>query len=212
MDSPSRHLCLVYEGPPSQQLPALVAATREKLKQNCRCLYLNSPTMVVGMGSYLAASGVDVAREVARGGLVLSSERHLIDDYRFDVQLMIDSLQSALEDALQKGFSGLWATGDMTWEFGPQKDFSSLLEYEWHLEEFMNEHPEISGICQYRADLLPRSAMRNGLVAHPTIFVNETLSRLNPQYIHPNNFTPDSADNPELDGFINELISQETLS
>ncbi len=212
MDSPSRHRCLIYEGPPSQQLPALVAATRKKLQQNCRCLYLNSPAMVAGMGSYLAASGVDVAHEVARGGLVLSSEQHLIDDYRFDIQHMINGLQSALEDALQQGFRGLWATGDMTWEFGPQKDFSSLLEYEWRFEEFMNEHPEISGICQYRADLLPRSAMRNGLVAHATIFVNQTLSRLNPHYIHPKSFTPDSTDNPELDGFINDLIAQETLN
>jgi len=168
--------------------------------------------MVAGMGSYLAASGVDVAREVARGGLVLSSEQNLIDDYKFDAQHMIGRLQSALEDALQQGFSGLWATGDMTCEFGPQKDFSSLLEYEWRLEEFMNENPELSGICQYRADLLPRSAMRIGLVAHPTIFVNETLSRLNPRYIHPKAFTPDSTVDPELDGFINELISQGTPS
>ena len=33
--------------------------------------------------------------------------------------------------ALDDGYSGLWATGDMSWEFGPAKDFSMLLEYEW---------------------------------------------------------------------------------
>jgi hypothetical protein len=70
----------------------------------------------------------------------------------------------------------------MTWEFGQASDFSRLLEYKWRLEEFFQKHPETEGICQYHADTLPPGAIQQGQAAHPSIFVNETLSVVNPHY------------------------------
>ena len=86
----------------------------------------------------------------------------------------------------------------MTWEFGSEKDLTKLLKYETRREELFQQHPAISGICQYHADTLPREALREGLLAHPTLFVNETLSRLNPHYLH--------ATNSELDSAANRLL------
>ena len=212
MECSGRHRCLIYEGPPSRQLPALAAAARLRLEQNYRCLYLNSPAMVAGMRSYLAATGVDVAQETERSSLFLSSVQHLAFGEQFDVQRMIDGLRAALELALHDGYKGLWATGDMSWEFGPTKDFSKLLEYEWRLEEFLQATPEMSGVCQYRADMLPREAMRHGVLAHSSIFVNETLSLVNPQYLRPERYSREAAMNFELDHFINKVISQETMN
>jgi hypothetical protein len=212
MEPASRHRCLIYEGAPSKQLPALAAAAREKLQQNCRCLYLNSPPMVAGMRSYLAAAGVDVAAETSRGSLVLSAAQHLINGNQFDVGFMIDGLKAALDRALHDGYSGLWATGDMSWEFGPANDFSKLLEYEWRLEEFLHANPEMSGVCQYRADMMPRAALRHGLLAHSSIFVNQALSLLNPQFLHRGRFTSGAGESFELDLFINKLIAQETMN
>jgi hypothetical protein len=212
METPCRHHCLIYEGPPSRQLPALVAATREKLEQNYRCLYLNGPSMVAGMRSYLAAAGVDVAHEVASGRLLLSSAQHLVNGDEFDIQFMINGLKFALESALHDGFKGLFATGDMTWEFGPAKDFSKLLEYEWRLEEFLQANPQMCGICQYRADILPRTAMRHAVLTHRSIFVNQTLSQINPQYLRPEHFSPEVGESLELDHFVNQLIAQEAVA
>ena len=205
MESLPRHRCLIYEGSPSKQLPALVSVIREKLQQNIRCLYLNSPAMVAGMRSYLAAAGVDVAIETERGSLILTSEQNLVNGYLFDPKQMIDGLRAALGSALHDGFKGLWATGDMAWEFGPQNDFSRLLEYEWRLEEFLARNPQMSGVCQYRADILPRAAMRQGLLSHSGIFINETLSLVNPQF-HTET-SPDAAESPELDSVVNSLIA-----
>jgi DcmR-like sensory protein len=214
MNAGERHQCLLYEGPPSQHLKAVAAVVREKLDENFRCLYLNSGPMVAGMRSYLAAAGVDVAREMERGSLVLSSElSHLKEDGSFDVEWMMETLAIALDDALQKGYAGLWATGDMTWEFGPEKNFSKLLDYELRLEEFMGEHPEMGGICQYHADTLPREALRQSLVTHPSIFVNETLSLLNPHFLANGNRQHSShregAFDHELDGTVVRLCQQE---
>lgn len=60
-----RHQCLIYEGSPSRHLRALAALIRQKLTENVRCLYLNSPVMVAGIRCYLAAVGIDIAHELA---------------------------------------------------------------------------------------------------------------------------------------------------
>jgi MEDS: MEthanogen/methylotroph, DcmR Sensory domain len=212
MEPLPRHQCLIYEGAPSQQLPALAARALEKLQHNYRCLYLNSAPMVAGMRSYLAAAGVDVAQEVGKASLVLSSDQsHLIGGH-FDVERMIRTLADALQQALDDGYDGLWATGDMTWELGAERDHWRLLEYEWRLEKLFRTHPQLSGICQYHADTLPRDLMRQGLLGHQSIFVSETLSLLNPHYVLPESFTLGAAENVELDSAVSHLCKQGQLS
>jgi hypothetical protein len=179
-----RHHCLIYTGAPSKHLPALVETMRETLRQNYRCLYLNSPHMVAGLRSYLAAAGVDVAAEAAKNRLILSSDQQHLADGRFDIDLMLRTLENLLDNALRDGCAGLWAVGDMTWELGPQRDPATLLEYEWRLEQIFHRRPELRGICQYHADTLPREIMRQSLLVHPSIFVNQTLSLINPHYLY----------------------------
>ena len=180
-----RHQCFVYEGAPSVYLTSVARVLCEKLAENWRCLYLNSPSMSEGMRTCLAAHGVDVELATRRGSLVFSSERRQLVHGHFDVETMIKSLADALEQALHDGYAGLFATGDMTWEFGSGADFAQLVEYEWQVEDFLRAHSEISAICQYHADTLPAEVLRHGLATHPEIFINETLSLINPRFAHP---------------------------
>jgi hypothetical protein len=174
---------MIYDGPPSRMLPALVATIRQRLDAHLRCLYINSPAMVAGFRSQLYAAGTDVQYELARGALVLGSDTSHLVDGRFEMNRMIDMLEAAVQTALADGYEGLFATGDMTWEFGSEKELSKLLEYEWRLEQLFHKHAALSGICQYHRDLLPREAVREGLVSHASLFINDTISRLNPHYV-----------------------------
>ena len=184
VESLSRHQCLVYEGESSRPLPGLAVAVRDKLQQGYRCLYFNNPFMVAELRSCLAAKGVDVATEEARSSIVLTSERHHLVGGRFDLERMIGTLEFALDQALEDGYQGLWATGDMTWEMGPEKDFSKLIEFERRLERFFEQHPEMSGVCQYHKDTLPSRALWQGLRSHRTTFINDTISIVNPYYLY----------------------------
>ena len=184
MHSSPRHQCLIYQGAPSKHLSALAQTMRDKLWQNYRCLYLNSPPMVAGLRCHLAATGVDVAQEVAKGRLILSSDQQHLADGSFDIDRMLNTLDNLLSNALRDRHPGLWAVGDMTWELGPLRDPARLLEYEWRLEKIFRQRPQLSGICQYHADTLPRELMRQSLLVHPSIFVNQTLSLINPYYLH----------------------------
>jgi hypothetical protein len=187
MEPTARHQCLIYQGAPSLHLPALAHATRDKLGENYRCLYLNTRPMVAGMQSYLAAAGVDVVHEINKGSLVLVSEQQHLVHGRFDVDRMLHTLETTFQQALSDGYAGLWATGDMGWEMGPEKDFSKLLEYEQRLETFLDANPEMGGICQYHAETLPQDVVRSALLVHPMLFINETLSLLNAHYVHREN-------------------------
>jgi MEDS: MEthanogen/methylotroph, DcmR Sensory domain len=210
MTPEARHQCLIYAGAPSRHLPALAATVKQKLNEGYRCLCLDSPVMIAGMRCYLAAAGIDVALEVEKNSLVLSSDqRHLVDSH-FDIDKMMRSLGEGLDHALGEGYKGLWATGDLTWEFGPDRNFSKLLEYEWRLEEFIQEHRGVfGGVCQYHADTLPREALRQGLVTHPTIFLNSTLSQLNPHYLHSDAYHEQAVSNPAVNSLIAHLCDRD---
>jgi hypothetical protein len=121
---------------------------------------------------------------------------------------MFDMLGEAATKALSDGFNGLFAAGDTTWELGPQHDFAKLLEYEWRLEDFLRKQPAISGICQYHVATIPREALRDALVTHSSIYINETLSRVNPHFIRTQTFADLAAANrPALDQVIAELCA-----
>jgi hypothetical protein len=206
-----RHQCMIYDGPPSRMLPALVATIRRNLDAHMRCMYINSPAMVAGLRSALYAAGTDVESELARGSLVLGSDTSHLVNGRFEVGGMIDMLEAAVQSSLADGYAGLFATGDMTWEFGSEKEFSKLLQYEWCLEQLFHKHAALSGICQYHCDLLPREAVREGFVSHASLFINETISRLNPHYVlaqAPGERT--AAARPALDDALAMLLAVET--
>lgn len=163
--------------------------------------------MVSGIRSYLAAAGVDVVHEVAKTSLIVTSDQtHLIGTH-FDVDRMINKLEDAISQALTDGYQGLWATGDMAWELGPARDFTKLMEYEWRLEEVFLRCPSLSGICQYHSDTLPKQAMRDGLATHASIFVNETLSRVNPYYTRAESVKTPPVDDTDLDSVITRMSS-----
>jgi hypothetical protein len=205
MDLAFRHQCLIYEGAPSRQVPALAAVMQEMLAMNYRCLYLNSPAMVAGMCSYLAAQGIEVAHEIAKGSLVLSSDQSQLYGGGFNVEKMIGNLENAITEALKDGYKGFWASGDMSWEFGSEKNFAKLLRYERRLEELFRRQPMLCGICQYHIDLLPQQALRHSLLTHRGLFINQTLSRINPHYAETESVPDEALMNLQLDATISKL-------
>lgn len=178
-----RHQCLIYEGAPSRQLPALAAVMRNRLFDDYRCLYLNSPTMVAGMKSALAAIGVDVHGESGKGSLLLSSSREHLDNGKFNIDRIMGTLAGALQLALDEGYRGLFASGDMTWEMGSDCCYAKVVEYERRLDSFFLGHPELCGICQYHADTVPHETVRQALAVHPSIFVGEAVAFPNPYFV-----------------------------
>jgi hypothetical protein len=203
MEQLSRHQCLIYDGAPSRHLPMLARVMRQKLNQGYRCMFLDSAPMVLGMRSQLAAAGVDTISEVANGRLVMSSERnYLIGGRRFDVDRMLQALAGAVQGALGGGFEGLWASGNIGWELGPERDFSQLLEYEWQLDGFIRDNPGLQGICQYHRDTLPREAVVDGVLSHSSLVLDQGRSLINPHARSREAFRAEWKNNPHFEPFL----------
>ncbi len=115
-------------------------------------------------------------------------------------------LQDSLGQALCDGYGGLWATGDMMWEFGSEKNLDKLLEYECGLEELLNRHPALGGICQYHEDILPITAIQVALYTHRSVYINETLSRMNPFHTQPETLQHERANAPTKR--VQEMLTQ----
>ena len=47
MEPMPRHQCIIYEGSPAKYLPGVAQLIKHNLRENTRCLYLNSPPMVL---------------------------------------------------------------------------------------------------------------------------------------------------------------------
>ncbi len=191
------------------QLPAIAAMIHQRLRDNFRCLYLNSPQMVTDLRSTLQAIGMDVEKEIKSGRLILSSESTLQADGTFDSDLMLQKLEDLLDAALSDGYQGLWASGDMTYEFGNEANLAKLFDYEWQLEKLFDKRPELCGVCQYHQDTLPAESLREGLSVHRLIFVNETLSLINPHYMESRKHAEQAAANPVLDHAVQEICESD---
>ena len=138
--------------------------------------------MVAGMRWHLTVAGVDLAAQERRGALVTSSDQGHLSGGKFEVARMLRLLDDSVKRALVEGYAGLWASGDMTWEFGSEENLDKLLEYERGLEDYMHRNPELSGICLYHRDTLPSHAIQTALMTHPSIYVSAALSQINPHY------------------------------
>ena len=201
-----RHQCLIYDGSPERQLPGLASMIVKQLAANKRCLYLNSPALVAELRSALPGAGVDVTREEKRGALILSSDQSHLIDGSFDVALMIGMLKDAVAEAKREGFTGFWASGDMAWEFGHEKNLMKLLEYECQLEDLFLVEPDLGGVCQYHTMTLPSIAIQEALATHRAIYISDTVSRVNPYYETPASAAMRRPPMPQ--GRVNEMVEQ----
>ena len=53
------------------------------------------------------------------------------------------------------------------------------------LAGLFQRRPELAGVCQYHAETLPPAIVETAMEVHPALFINETLSLLNPYFVQP---------------------------
>lgn len=177
-----RHQCLIYDGAPTKHLSFVAETMVARLSAHYRCLYLNSPAMVTAMRTHLLAAGFDLTEATGRGALKLTSDQSHLIAGQFDADRMLQLLYQALHEALADGYKGLWASGDMTWELGGERNFDKLLDYERKLDDFLERNPTLSGVCLYHRDTLPAHAIDTALATHPAILLGDSRWQPNPKY------------------------------
>lgn len=178
------HVCALYSSR-DEQLAAAIEYIRGGLARGERCLYVVCEHSPDEFRDGLRAAGIDVDAEEARGALLLLTKRegHL-NGGRFDPDKMITMLHAAVKDALDAGFAGLCAAGDMSWLLDEAEGSERIAEYEARLNAFYPSSRAL-GLCLYNRTKLPPSTLDHGLATHPHVRIDGDVLLENPFYEDP---------------------------
>lgn len=178
------HVCALYTSP-EQQLTAAVEYIREGLSRGERCLYVCGEHDPEQFRDALRKAGIDVDSEERRGALILVTkfEAHLKGG-SFEPARMIELLKAAVGEALEAGFNGLAAAGDMNWLVDEAPGSEKLAEYEALLNRFYRENRAL-GLCQYNRRTIPAERIDDGIGTHAYIRMEGPILVKNPFYEEP---------------------------
>lgn len=178
------HVCMLYTTR-EEQMAAALEYIRGGLSRGERCLYVVGEHTIDEFRQGLRDGGIDVDREEARGALVLITkhEGHLSGGY-FNPDKMISMLHTAVKDALDAGFAGLCAAGDMSWLLDEAEGSHRIAEYEARLNEFYPSSCAL-GLCLYNRSKLPSATIDHGIATHPHVRVDGNILLDNPFYEQP---------------------------
>jgi PAS domain S-box-containing protein len=174
------HVCLIYEDT-AGQLAAAVPFIVDGLARGERCVYIADDRTVEEVVQALAAAGVDVEGERARGALrVLTKQDTYLPTDEFLPQAMIEFVRQAETEALADGFSGLRLTGEMTWALGPEPGCERLIEYEAILNQLLT-NSKSTVLCQYNHSRFDAPCIHDVFRTHPLAILGDQVCP-NPYY------------------------------
>ena len=166
------HICALYETE-DEQIAVAAEYLADGLRSGERAFYIAESDAALGrFRAALNRLGINAAAMAKRGSLVEAThdEAHLADGY-FDSERMLGLLNEAIETALNDGFSGLRACGDMSWLLKEPEGADQVVEYEALLNQFFHGVPG-AAMCQYDLRRLPPVLVDHALATHTSIVVD----------------------------------------
>jgi hypothetical protein len=201
------HICAVFDTE-EQYLAIAAEYVADGLLSGEQVLYVcQSDAAVHAFRAVLRNLGINVEAVRKRGALVESTHAaaHLATG-RFDCEQMLTLLNDAVETALNSGFTGLRACGDMSWLLVQPEGADQALEYEALLNAFFRG-VRACGMCLYDRHRLPARIVDHALATHSSV-VLDGRHRSNPFY-DPSAITARGTPQPDgLDGKLAALRQQ----
>ncbi|MDD3581592.1 MAG: MEDS domain-containing protein [Desulfobacca sp.] len=179
----SGHLCFAYDTP-QEHIAVLTPYLLEGLKRQARVIYIADIHPAQEILSYLWRKGVDPERYQAGGQLlILNRYETYIRQESFDPDKMVDFVQSEIKRAISEGYSGLVATGEMTWALRGHPGSERLVEYEMKLDYSILNNKSIC-LCQYNRHHFDLQLIDEVMAVHPLILLGNRVFD-NPYYLSP---------------------------
>ncbi len=173
------HACTIYNSD-SERLSAAVQFIRDGLAWHERCVYVCCDEDPAAFRASLTRAGIDAAGAEAQGALVLlTKEQAHLHGGTFDPLKVIGLIDATLQDALNSGFDGLRAAGEMTWLLDEAPGSERIAEYEALLNRHCANKPIIM-LCQYSRRALPAEVVDHCLATHPWVRMEGPILLSNP--------------------------------
>lgn len=176
------HLCMIYEEP-EEQFGMILPYVKFGLSRNEKCIYIANDNTVARVIEEMKKDDPALFGDALdNGGLsVLTRRETYVKGGYFSPEKMIALLTESTNNAIKEGFTGLRATGEMTWMFAGDPGSERMMEYEAKLNYFFPEH-KASAVCQYNRKKFSNEQLVQVFQTHPkVIYRNEIME--NPLYL-----------------------------
>jgi hypothetical protein len=164
------HACVFYRT--QSELLALSAAYLGiGLERNERCFCVFDEGQTARLRERLRAAQVDIDAMEAEGRCVFGTDATYIAEGSFDPERMVTVLGIEIQRALDAGFTGLRAVGEMSWTLKDGVDRTLVVAYEAIMNQLYPRSPAV-GLCLYSLEAAPADLIAGVLDTHPHAFHN----------------------------------------
>jgi len=182
----STHMCLIYNSE-DERKDVISKYIHSGIIKGEKVAYLADNVTKTEIKTWLSDLGVDLqSPDVVTNFEILEAENVYCSDGYFSPDKMLDSLKIIQKDAMDKGYSCLRASGEMTWALKGIPGSEKLIEYESRLNNLVETHPFVA-LCQYDATKFDGKTIYNVLQVHPYMIVKGSILT-NPYYVSPEEF------------------------
>lgn len=180
---PGDHMALIYRTR-SEQFATICPFIKSGLARRERCLYIANDTSIALVLDKLAKARIDTNAALKNGSLLVGTKKDTFQESEhFEPEKMVARLKQELEAALKLGFSGLRATGEMTWTLDDPAALKRLVEYEVLLHQRFPS--QLTGLCQYDETRFSPTILSDVIRLHPKLIVQGRIHQ-NPFLTDPN--------------------------
>ncbi len=204
------HLCFIYSSR-EQQLETLRSFVRKGLERNEKILYVFDDRTKEEIIKYFEKKNLEIKELLDSGQFEFLTKREsYLKNGRFEPDNMFELLTKAKDRALENGFTGLRATGEMTWFFTEAPGVGQLMEYESQLNDFV-QGKEMVILCQYNENEFSPENLLDVIYTHPKIILHDSIYE-NHYYMPPDVFASrmkEEVDRDYYEDIKNKLIQKE---
>lgn len=150
----------------AEQLKTAIPFIAIGLERNEKCLYIAEDHTPAQISQQLQDFGVDVRKAKETGALsIVTKHETYLKHGAFQPHKMIVDLCDAVQAALDEGFAGLRAAGELSWALDLPSALIQMVNYEEELEDHF--HSKFAALCQYDESRFPVNLIARIKDVHP---------------------------------------------
>lgn len=160
----------------TEQLKTAIPFIAIGLERNEKCLYIAEESSLAEICRYLQDFGVNVQEAKQRNALtVVTKHETYLRHGSFQPDKMIGELCDEVQSALDMGFTGLRAAGELSWALDLPSALVQMVQYEEELDEHF--HSKFAALCQYDESRFPAHIIERMESVHPITLRDGKLTR-----------------------------------
>jgi len=203
------HLCLIYKTQ-EEQFSTVIPFIKIGLERGEKCIYVTDENTAATVIDSMKAMDIPVEEAIELGKLtIISKQESYLKQGYFDPDWMIKFLKDATDDAIEKGFSALRVTGEMTWVLSGDPGTERLMEYEAKLNYFFPENDALA-ICQYNLNRFSPEIIQGVISTHPLIIFGGMVCK-NFYYVPPDDFLETKQSSKEIERTLTNIKNREKV-